>query len=34
MDGLQDHSENFTRFVLVKRKPMSGRIDPKDLARA
>jgi prephenate dehydratase len=34
LDGLQDHSENFTRFVLVKRKPFSGRIDPKDLARA
>jgi prephenate dehydratase len=29
MDGLQDHAENFTRFVLVKRKPMSGRLDRK-----
>ncbi|MEO6528387.1 MAG: prephenate dehydratase domain-containing protein [Gemmatimonadaceae bacterium] len=27
LDGLQDHAENFTRFVLVKRKPMSGRLD-------
>jgi prephenate dehydratase len=27
MDGLQDHAENFTRFVLVRRKPMSGRLD-------
>jgi prephenate dehydratase len=26
-DGLQDHAENFTRFVLVRRKPMSGRLD-------
>ena len=27
LDGLQDHTENFTRFVLVRRKPMSGRLD-------
>jgi prephenate dehydratase len=33
MDGLQDHSENFTRFVLVKRKPMSGRLPPDVVAR-
>jgi prephenate dehydratase len=26
-DGLQDHPDNFTRFVLVRRKPMSGRLD-------
>jgi prephenate dehydratase len=26
-DGLQDHPDNFTKFVLVRRKPMSGRLD-------
>lgn len=30
VDGVQDHSENFTRFVLVKRKPLSGRIYRSD----